>query len=135
MNNVISTILEIHQKKTFGCLISLDFFKAYDRVYLPFLLKVMDSMNFGDVFISWISMLHHRATTRIVLTELSSVIELLFSIRQGDPLAMILYVIYIEPLLMALEAELSGFKMGNMVHTGVFNFHPWVQKTEAFVMI
>ena len=77
-------------------------------------------------------MLHFKATTRHILTRLASVIELLFSIRQGDPLAMILYVIYIEPLLVALEAELSGFKMGRLVRTEACSFQPWVQKTEAF---
>ena len=45
---------------------------------------------------------------------------------------MILYVIYIEPLLVTLEAELSGFEMGSMVQSNANDFQPWVQKTEAF---
>ena len=120
-HNVLSTLMEVHRRKSRACLISLDFFKAYDRVFLPFLLKVLETMNFGNVFISWISMLHFQATTRLILKNLTSEILLLLSIRQGDPLAMILFIIYIEPLLIALEEELSGFKMG-----------PLVQKTESF---
>ena len=112
VSNVLSTILDVHQKKSSACLISLDFFKAYDRLYLPFLLKVMQEMNFGDIFISWISMLHFKATTRLILSELTSEIEFLFSIRQGDPLAMILYIIYMEPFLITLESQLSGYKIG-----------------------
>ena len=94
-------------------MVSLDFFKAYDRVLLDFLIKVMKKMNFGDVFTSWISMLHEGARTRFILTSLSRAIEVIFSIRQGDPLAMLLYIVYIEPLLLALERNMVGLK----VHT------------------
>ena len=31
VNNVLSTLLEVHRRKSRACLISLDFFKAYDR--------------------------------------------------------------------------------------------------------
>ena len=57
-------------------------------------------------------MLHFKATTRLILSDLTSEIELLFSIRQGDPLAMILYIIYMEPFLITLESQLSGYKIG-----------------------
>ena len=48
-------------------------------------------------------MLHVGAKTRFILQFLSKAIEVNFSIRQGDPLAMLLYIIYIEPLLLYLE--------------------------------
>ena len=35
---------------------------------------------------------------------------MVFSIRQGDPLAMLLYIIYVEPLLNALERNLVGLQ-------------------------
>ena len=69
-HNVLSTLMEVHRRKSRACLISLDFFKAYDRVFLPFLLKVLETMNFGNVFISWISMLHFQATTRLILNKI-----------------------------------------------------------------
>ena len=64
---------------------SLDFFKAYDRVLLSFLIKVMQRMGFSPKFCAWIEMLHEGARTRFLLRGLTSVIELSFSIRQGDP--------------------------------------------------
>ena len=94
-----------------ACLISLDFFKAYDRVLLDFLIRVMDKMNFSSTFTSWMSMLHEGARTRFILGVLSAAIEVRFSIRQGDPLAMILYIIYVEPLLNALEKCLTGLSL------------------------
>ena len=72
-------------------------------------------------------MLHHKATTRFILKRLTDVIELLFSIRQGDPLAMILYILYMEPFLVALEAELTGYTLGEQNQIGKFQ-----QKIEAF---
>ena len=33
ITNVLSTIIEVNEKKSHACLISLDFYKAYDRVY------------------------------------------------------------------------------------------------------
>ena len=89
--------------KSHACLVSLDFFKAYDRVFLGFLLKVMRKMNFGSNLISWIKMMHAGASTCFILEALSHAIEISFSIRQGDPIAMILYIIYVEPLLHALK--------------------------------
>ena len=61
-----------------------------------------------------ISMLHEGARIRFILTSLSRAIEVVFSIRQGDPLAMILYIIYIEPLLLVLERDMVGLKVHNM---------------------
>ena len=111
VSNILSSIMSVKQNELQACLISLDFFKAYDRVLLDFLVKVMKKMNFGDTFVSWILMLHKGARTRFILGFLTSAIEVTFSIRQGDPLAMILYIIYVEPLLHALERSLVGLRL------------------------
>ena len=56
-------------------------------------------------------MLHEGAKTRFILSGLTRAIEVLFSIRQGDPLAMLLYIIYVEPLLLVLERKMSGLRV------------------------
>ena len=81
---------------------------------LKFLVKVMKKMNFGDLFTSWITMLHEGATTRFIVSGLTRAIRLLFSIRQGDPIAMVLYILYIEPLLLALEKRMRGLKVAGI---------------------
>ena len=111
VNNVLSSILLAKLKKLGGCLISLDFFKAYDRVLVDFLLLVMEKMNFSKKFCSWIKMLHVGAKTRFILQFLTEAIDVSFSIRQGDPLAMILYIINIEPLLLYLERRTVGLSI------------------------
>ena len=66
-------------------------------------------------------MMHAGAWTCFLLRKLTDSISVNFSIRQGDPLAMILYILYIEPLLLHLERSLEGIKIGT--------FH---QVTESF---
>ena len=58
VSNIISSILDVKQRGDQACLVSLDFFKAYDRILLDFLVRVMKKMNLGDLFTSWIFMLH-----------------------------------------------------------------------------
>ena len=117
VSNVLSSLFQVQREGRQACLISLDFFKAYDRVLLDFLAKVMHKMNFGSTFISWILMLHQGAKTRFLLGFITRAIQIMFSIRQGDPLAMILYIIYVEPLLINLEQSLSGLKLASVRQT------------------
>ena len=115
VNNILSSLLYIKQKKLGACLISVDFFKAYDRVMVNFLILVMEKMNFSKKFCSWVRMLHVGAKTRFILQFLTQAIHVSFSIRQGDPLAMILYIIYIEPLLLYLERVAVGVRLAGNI--------------------
>ena len=68
----------------------------------------MAAMQFSEVFISWILMLHDEADTSLLLSFITKPIPITFSVRQGDPLSMILYLIYVEPLLLRLEELTKG---------------------------
>ena len=59
-------------------------------------------------------MLHVGARTKFILDFLTKEIFVSFSIRQGDPLAMLLYIIYIEPLLLYLERKLVGLRLAGI---------------------
>ena len=95
-------------------MVSLDLFKVYDRVMVDFLILVMRKMNFSEKFCNWVKMLHVGAKTKLILEFLTKAIEVSFSIRQEDPLAMILYIIYIEPLLLFLEKNLVGIRVAGV---------------------
>ena len=41
VSNILSSIFSVKQRELEACLISLDFFKAYDRVLLDFLVNAM----------------------------------------------------------------------------------------------
>ena len=78
---------------------SLDFWKAFDQVVVSFLEKVLKVMGFPKKFINWVAMCHRGAL----------VVNIAFSLRQGDPLALILYI---EPLLQLIKTSLRGIRMG-----------------------
>ena len=114
VSNVISSIDYINMHKVQAYMSTYDMFKAYDRVMLSYLVKVMEAMNFPDKFVQWVLMLHDGATTRFILNFLTDPIRVKFSIRQGDPLSMILYIIYIEPLLMMIKKMTWGLAVSTL---------------------
>jgi len=109
---ILSTAEELRRRREPGFLLNLDLFHAYDRVCLPFLDKVMDKMNFGQQFRSWVATLHKGATATFLLHRHSRPVPILFSVRQGDPLAMLLFLIQIEPLLATLLHQLPAISVG-----------------------
>lgn len=109
----LSTVEYVNLREIAAAIISLDMYKAFDRVYIPWLVKTMKAMGFGTKFVSWIVMCHDGITARFILDTLSDPVKLLFSIRQGDPMASVLYVIYIEPLIRRLNKDVKGVQISN----------------------
>ena len=71
-------------------------------------------------------MLHENAKTRFILSKLTRAIDICFSIRQGDPLAMNLYILYIEPLLIYIEKHIRGPTLHCTI-SGQLNFQQSVE--------
>jgi hypothetical protein len=65
--------------------------KAIDKVEWKWLVKVLEALNFGDVFISWIHTLYKQAKTSI-LTQ-SEYFKISRGIRQGDAMSALLFII------------------------------------------
>ena len=57
--------------------------------------------------------MHVGSTTRFILHNLTQSIMLTFSIRQGDPLAMMLYIVYMEPFLLSLGQICTGIRVAD----------------------
>jgi hypothetical protein len=74
----------------------------------------MQAMGFGIILRQWIQTLHRGARASFLLEKLSPELQVVFSIRQGDPLALILFVIHLEPYLVRLEKVLQGLRMGQV---------------------
>ena len=73
----------------------------------------MDAMGFGSLFKIWVEMLHADNVARFILGSLTDPIRIAFSVRQGDLIALLLYLIFIEPLLLRIKRWLPGFYVGN----------------------
>ena len=107
-HNIMSTIQYIGLKEKSAAILSLDLFKAYDRVNLQYLFKVMAAMNFGPRFIRWVEMLHKGAKTHLLMNFMTCPIDVTFSVRQGDPISQLLFIIYMEPLLVRIGKMIQG---------------------------
>ena len=92
----MSTIEYINHKGINAALLSFDMDKAFDRCYIPYVSRILKPMNFSDKFIEIIKDMHSSITTRFILSKLTNPIKLTFSIRQGDAIAMFLYIVYME---------------------------------------
>jgi hypothetical protein len=84
----------------------LDIEKAYDCVDRDFLWKVMESMGFGPIFIKAMKLLHQNNSARIITRwGLSGKFLVESGVRQGCPLAPLLFVVAMLPLLVSLKEE------------------------------
>jgi Reverse transcriptase (RNA-dependent DNA polymerase) len=112
--SLLSAVEYLHQKQIPGYVISLDFFHAYDRVDLAWVDRVLAAYGFGRMWRRWIRLLHADASDRFMLHTLSQPLAITFSLRQGDPLAMLLYIIQLHPLIVQLRRILAGLSVGNI---------------------
>ena len=75
--------------------------KAHDRATTGYLHRVLEAMQFPQVFWGWARMLHEGATTCLLAGPggLTSRLSVNFSFRQGDPAASPFYALQQEPFL------------------------------------
>jgi hypothetical protein len=112
--DIIAAVDYVNKKKKPAFIASYDMVKAYDRASVRFVLLVMERMGFPEEFRRWVSMMHDNATTCLVLPSgLSRTIKVMFSFRQGDPIAMNLYILQLEPFLRLLRRTLTGLTITN----------------------
>ncbi len=111
---LLSVVEACHRERRPGFLINLDFFHAYDRVCMSYVDRVLAAMGFGDQFRAAIRTLHRGARAVFLLDEVSEEVEVEFSIRQGDPIATLIFTINMEPFLSALHRYLPGITIGQI---------------------
>ena len=76
-----------------GALLSLDQEKPFDRVDWSFMHRVLQQMNFGPVFRSWLWLLHTAIYSCVLVNKPFRVTR---SVRQGCPLPPLLYILVAE---------------------------------------
>lgn len=97
------------EKQIQGAIATLDFSKAFDRVSRPVIWKVLDKLGFPPNFTAMLKGLYVDVQAVIDVGEAQTKpIKCENSVRQGCPLSVPLYLIYIEPLLRMLKKRLRG---------------------------
>ncbi|KAL3692352.1 hypothetical protein R1sor_006003 [Riccia sorocarpa] len=95
--------------------LKIDFKKAFDTLRWDFLYKAMEKMQFGPVFISFVTALNNNASSCIRINNTCSNSFLITrSVRQGCPLSHLLFTIAIQVLIDAIN-----FLMRNNMLKGV----------------
>ncbi|KAL3685236.1 hypothetical protein R1sor_003258 [Riccia sorocarpa] len=115
--------------------IKLDFIKAYDRVCHSFLWKVLKKQGFDEQFINLVKGCTLEGTAKVFVNRSETLeIKVGRGVRQGCPLAPLLYALCSQPLMELLqiairEGRISGVRIdheNSLVHqlfaddTGVF---------------
>jgi hypothetical protein len=84
----------------------LDFRKAYDTVARDFLFLVLRKFGFSEAFVRLIQRLHNGTTARFIVNrELSAWQKVVSVIRQGCPLAPLLFILAAEILALAIRQD------------------------------
>ena len=116
--NIRNTIIQGQKSK--AVIISLDFAKAFDRADKELPYKTMSLYNFPEAIIHWLKILYGDSLLKAIWGFTANierqngkrnVINVMKrGIKQGCPLAMYLYLINIEPLLLKIERSIAGIK-------------------------
>ena len=111
---LLSVVEACHRGHWPGFIFNLDFFHAFHKVCLFYLDSVLEAMGFGTTFRAAVATLHSRAIATFLMQTLSREIPVEFLVRQGDPLAALLFNIQLEPFLSVLHPLLPGLAMGDV---------------------
>ena len=89
-------------------LLSLDQEKAFDRVDWGFLLRILETFNFGPQFRNWVCLCYTDIQSAVIINGwMSSFFNPTRGVRQGCPLSPLLYVLFIEVLAECIRASLN----------------------------
>lgn len=116
VNEVLSW-LKKHKKKAF--ILKVDFEKAFDSLNWSYLDSVLEQMNFGQIWRSWIQGCLKSAMISVLVNgSPTTQFRMERGVRQGDPLAPFLFIIAAEGLHRAIETAkeqnlFSGIQLSN----------------------
>lgn len=98
--SILDRICELKHRRGNSLLVSFDLDHAFDRVNHEFLRTTLLRMNFNGAFVNLLTSIWSKSFSRILINgRLSEEFKIRCSVRQGDPLSMHLFVVYLQPLL------------------------------------
>lgn len=118
-----------------GGVMMIGFAKAYDTIDRNYLMLVLKKFGFSQRFIDVMVKIHDGTTAKFLVNgELSEAIPVVSGIRQGYPLAPLLFILAVEPLGLAItqDKELEGIKLGNATMQWEHRFSAFVDDSTIF---
>jgi len=109
------------------CIISLDFTKAFDRFADRYLSRLLTEYGFGTKFIALIENMFDKAFSSIHINgHTTGPIPIRCSVRQGFPMIMLLFALYLNPLLTLLDQRITGIRIGRRKRTAVVAYADYI---------
>ena len=100
------------EKQMQAAIISLDQEKAFDRVAHDYLFKTITAHNLGTYIEAWIKTLDKNPQSQLLVSHtLGEPFSLTRSIRQGNSLSPLLYILTLEPLLENIRQNTTGINL------------------------
>lgn len=97
-------LAQLKQRKQRAKLISFDFDHAFDRVRHAFLYRTMCALGINRDFVELLARISRLSSSRLLVNGyLSRAFPIQRSVRQGDPMSSLLFVLYLHPLICRLE--------------------------------
>jgi hypothetical protein len=111
-------IAELQESELPGCIVFLDWEKAYDRVVRDWLFAVMQRMGFPAATVSWVRLMLAGTTARVSLGgHYSAAFPVLSGVQQGSPLSCLLFNATVQPLAAAVRRlQQQGVMRPIMLH-------------------
>ncbi|KAG5892007.1 hypothetical protein JTB14_024448 [Gonioctena quinquepunctata] len=104
LNKLREVVAMANQTRTNKLLLSIDFDHAFDRVNHKFLWKDLESMKLDEKIVKVLKNLYDDTKSIIqVNRNITREIKIESGVRQGCPMSMVLFVLYIEPSLLKLK--------------------------------
>ncbi|OWZ13402.1 Reverse transcriptase precursor, partial [Phytophthora megakarya] len=114
----------------------LDFQKAYDSLDRHFLLDVLARQGFSPRFIQAVVAIHNGTTVRFLANGAKSRrIQVTSGIRQGCPLAPLLFILALDPLYRRLDqaADIRGIRIRTASHSFVLHVAGYADDTAVYL--
>lgn len=88
---------------------SLDLQKALENVDHEYLWKILEKFNFPAQLINCLKKLYSSASSKVVHNGFFTLeIPIRSSVRQGCPFSMVLFMLYVEPVISSIHASANG---------------------------
>ena len=106
----IRDVISTHeQSKQAAALVSIDLKSAFDNVDHEYLFEILNRVGFGDQYTKWIKVMYTQAYSCVEINGyVSTPFPVKRSVRQGCPLAMLLFSVAKRPLVAELHRTLTG---------------------------
>lgn len=110
LDAIRSLVVKAQQSKRFKfALLSLDLQKAFDTVNHRCLWEILKKFDLPVTLVNFLQRIYQHASSRVLVNGfLTQSFKISRSVRQGCPLSMILFSLYIEPLIREIDSGVSG---------------------------